>query len=335
MSDQPTILVKKADGTSVRMTMDEFKAYRGSAPASKPASAPVAPVQKKSKPVIIRAPQSSENKKNPVQWSDDDHVSPLTESRPVAAVAPLATPTTLDERALAIMSSLTTPIAPHLKGRLQSLLYSRLKDIRTEAQLQEYLMRSEANGGMGMSIESMQEVMAALGAVVPKKPGLVQKTMARAKTSAPVQPIAVPTPRPVIPIMPATESSGLPRLSQAKPVVHDMVAKDVEKTSVGPIDELETFSTDDFHRLAGTTSERQMKLLQKFEFLRSESYLLYREGVDAWQKSPLYRAYQSELLGALGVKQSLEAFASTNKQSGALRPEEIKAIIEVNQRLVA
>ena len=45
---QPTILVKKADGTSVRMTMDELQAYKKSQTASpaKPATTSVVqPVQ--------------------------------------------------------------------------------------------------------------------------------------------------------------------------------------------------------------------------------------------------------------------------------------------------
>ena len=50
-SNQPTILVKKADGASVRMTMDELQAYKKSQAVSAPApvSAPVTPVA----PVVL------------------------------------------------------------------------------------------------------------------------------------------------------------------------------------------------------------------------------------------------------------------------------------------
>lgn len=319
---QPTILVKKADGTSVRMTMDEFKEYRANTGASVSA------------PAIGAAPdkQPSEKKQNPVQWSDDDHASPLDASLHEDAEKRMMPPSKgIDERVLSIMSSLPFQVPGHLRGRLQSLLQSRLKDIRSDVQVGEYLLRPEASGGLGMDEDQMDAVMTAIAMVVPKKQ-IVPKNPVVAVSSktvaAPVPPMVKPVaPKPVTPLAPVGTMPAI----MAKPVMHDVIAKGVEKESVGPLDELKTMSLDEFRRLGSTTDERTTKLMQKFGTLQQESFLLYLEAVEAWKSCPLYRLYQETIMQSL---QNHEPIDTRNVQAG-MAGQEIKAIIEVNQHLIA
>lgn len=59
----------------------------------------------------------------------------------------------------------------------------------------------------------------------------------------------------------------------------------------GPTGELATITLDDFRRLGGRDTIGLADLRAKFETLLKESTLLYMEGVQAWQQSPLFRNY--------------------------------------------
>ena len=103
------------------------------------------------------------------------------------------------------------------------------------------------------------------------------------------------------------------------------------KQTFGPIDELRAFSLEDLRRLGKEPSVSVTRLREKLSTLMKDSYLLYVEGVTAWQESPLYRAYQSLLLESLRDKKPLEAVLS---EGHTLTADEFHMIAEFSAELM-
>ena len=84
--------------------------------------------------------------------------------------------------------------------------------------------------------------------------------------------------------------------------MHDVIAPNpgpVKKSSVGPVDELRNFTLVDFRRLSDKPEDAVEKIKDKFDVLREESFLLYLNGKEAWQSSPLCLQYQENLSKSL------------------------------------
>lgn len=126
------------------------------------------------------------------------------------------------------------------------------------------------------------------------------------------------------------------QLGAVRPMMHDVrpPAPLAERRSLGPVDELRSFSLMDLRHLDVTPQAAGSKLTQKFETLKDESYLLYMEGVKAWRESPLYRAYQDVLRRALAARQTVSQVLGSAKEREAMKLEEWGAVVKVNQSLV-
>jgi len=124
--------------------------------------------------------------------------------------------------------------------------------------------------------------------------------------------------------------------SVVKPMMHDIQPPTYvgAKRSLGPVDEIGSFALADLRHLDVTPQAAGSKLLQKFETLREESYLLYMEGVKAWRQSPLYRQYQDVLLRALTGRQTVSQVLSESQEREAMKLPEWGAVVRVNQSLV-
>ncbi len=320
MPAQPTILIKKKDGTSARMTMDEFKVYRDGTLAPKHSSTEA------QKPVV-----KSVVKPVAKQWTKDDHKSPLEigevkEARKqevVNTVLPEGRGDAFD----AVIRNLKFPVADELRPRLKSLIVSRVKDIRTDEQVVEYATRAVVNGGLGLSDAQAGELVGAIGT----------SALQHRSTSAPKH-FSTEAPNPVnrtlkadIRIPEKYPISNIQYPKEHRPIMHDVIApsapREEVKASVGPIEELQQLTLTDFRRLSSNPAQTGEILLGKFESLKKESYLLFIKAVQAWYNSPLYRQYQQTMADA--INQSVKISGAL----GQLREEEYKAIVKLCNNL--
>ncbi len=395
------IPVKKADGTTVFLTMDEFREYKkqsttqsgGSAPKKlepgktqkiemplpmvaniKTEVANVAPVKDifideakashvddiplakppvvESKPVEVVPPPASK-----LQWKSSDHASLLEEDL-AEEKKTIPAPTTTSDNTSTLLRTIKAqfpfPVSKDIEGRFDSLVLSRIRDIRTPLDVEQYAKMSKDQGGLGMEEDQVSMLLAVIAAAqkisapptssqsqpsVPKPPAptaAVPTSPTPVRQAPPITPVMNPqtTPRIPLPIEPQEYTfNPAPKSSPAgsgKAMMQDIVPPERRRT-MGPVDELQFFSLVDFRRLAPKTESAKEILKSKFQALQEESYVLFLDARDAWHQSPLFKVYQDTILGALENKWTLQNAIGNNPNGLTL--EEVNAIVEVNHYL--
>ncbi len=300
---QPTILVKRSDGTTARVTLDEFKKMKSGTPKAEPKKVEEKPkqevkpeistpkvekkveVKKEEAPAPVKIKADAEKKKD--SWEDDDHKSLLDDEFHKEK------PTLVKE-------------GEHILART-----APVKDIFVDEA--EYKMK-EKDAKVQTPVNPKMEF---------EKPGTV-KNIRLADDAA-----VLPKSRPPVPrsVMPA------PKPLAPKPVIQDIKPPKVEKQTVGPVDELKNFTLEDFRRLGMNTADSAKKLREKFKYLEEDSYLVFMDGVEAWYNSPLYRQYQEVIAKSLNNKMPVSEILSGAMAATDLKPEEFKAILKLNDSL--
>lgn len=417
---QPTILVKKADGSSVRLTMEEFRRYQEDKKAKKPenkivepekmelmekseealaTSTPVAEVfvneakahteesgkrkeparhasqgeagggrgtgkEVKSEEVIVKSDRVIDDKKqatsylpdmpsrqagkltfgmssgrmqakssNVKQWNEED-ARPLLEEE-------ITRPKTEEKRVLpdkrenvyeAVIGSLKFPVSSDLEGRVQSLIVSRIKDIRTDEQVLEYALREVAKGGLGFSQTQAEELLQAILSFGEIKNFQIKKAEKQIEKL-----------EPKINNLQAEEFENQPKSSaqiknySTRPVLHDVVPAPLaiapeEKRTVGPLEEFSEFRLIDFRRLSADPEKAGKILQDKFAVLKKESFLFYLQAVQAWYRSPLYREYLAIVAQSVENRKKVrEIFVSQGRES--LQEAEFNALVKLHEHL--
>lgn len=364
----PKILVKKADGSYVHMSLSDIqkKATASSAapaPAA-PASAPVKPITPKPLPA---AAQPKIEKPEPI--------SLLEEPVPIFKEAAPLTSVTKEKQVDEIIKSLSFKTPVQNDSRLRSILLSFLKDVRGGAEFIEIMMRSEIAGGVGLSETQANEIFKKAGEVKtgkkepektinlakpvsvksnPKENERLEKEvpMVRSNFSFPkTVPSGVTT-------LPATAKNLAVKIEPQKAVQVSIAAKiekpavafepsifknDVSKArgsmndvkapplALGPVDEIKAFSLVDFRRLSTNPSDAAKRLKQKFLNLREESVVMFFEALDAWHTAPLYNDYLALVSDALKGRQPLMRVAAVDNKK--IQSVEIAAILQMEKEL--
>ena len=103
----------------------------------------------------------------------------------------------------------------------------------------------------------------------------------------------------------------------------------------GPIEELQSFSLDNFRRLANSPSEQGAKLLSKINVLEKDSVTKKAQGIEAWRNSPIYRQYLSIGTDSLSQGKDVAAIIAQYQQNNqeTLTMEEFSAISDLNKNL--
>lgn len=114
---------------------------------------------------------------------------------------------------------------------------------------------------------------------------------------------------------------------QIKPTMFD-VRKD--PISMGPVDEIRSFSLVDFRRLSTDPTEAAGRLKQKLLNLREESIVLYFEGWQAWKDSPLYHDYMNVVAEAIAKRMPL---AKVTAERSKIQLSEISALVRMEKQL--
>lgn len=315
MTDNKEILitVKKADGTTERISLAELKKRQSNnfTPNSTPTptSMPIAPTES---PVLkIDSGKPVVEAVKPVLKSED--IKPLLhEEAPDSEHAKTTTAANRTDQVSKIVGSLSFKVSSQLDNRLRSVIQLRLKDIRSEVDTLDACSRSIKDGGLGLTETQSRELTdkSRPTAYAPKvenmavkretKENIVDKIISSsALESASIENLISKKSevKPVQNISPVRVASA-----NAKAMMHDVHARPL---SMGPLDEIQFFTLVDFRRLSSKPDDAAERLKQKFLNLKEESYLLFIKSWDAWRNSPLYQAYVSVIDEAMEQKRPL------------------------------
>lgn len=352
MPTQPTILVKKADGTTVRMSLDEVKKMKENT---------VKPTEFKSVPLIIRDEEDKKDNKIKDTKIEGTNVekniledkakemlkTPELEPAPVEQLLPsnfsekhllheevashevknsaVIGGVSYDDQIKKILSVARLSPPAELASRYQSLLTSYLKGIRTAEQVLEYARLPVDRGGLGLDDAGAARLGSALGrdATISNP----KKTMM--KPEMPPTSMTKPLPRSVSPLpSPSAMSPTTMRDIQAPSSTR------AQSTPVmGPVDEMKNFSLRDWRRLALTPDKSKEIILNKFKSWKEESFFLYQDTRLAWFNSPLFRMYQEAVAKAINNAGRLADLTLSGGAKDVLTTTDITALIEVNRSL--
>lgn len=352
MPTEPTILVKKADGSFVRMPLSQVRA-QGVKGAEATVAAPkikaVAPAPKEAPQKTTPLSRNAKAMPESARVSDEDFSSPLEEPS-LAGEAPRIS-ASRDTEIARILKQIRFALTDDQMSRLRSAIQLRLKDVRTVEQTRGSLTRPLSAGGAGLTTNQAAEVLLLCGGKAahaihaPKQPDEANLPMLATPlmpaTSTPVNSFvhskAIPfsSQSQLSGVMPASTASTtrnhqafkLDTTARPKPVMADVF---VPATTVGPTDEIRAFTLTDFRRLGKDPAVASAALQHKFINLKAESIIFYLEARAAWRQSPLYREYLATIAESLVNHQKLTTIRPSPDR---IRYEEIKALVAMERSL--
>jgi len=357
-TSQPTVLVKKTDGTYVRMTLAELETLKN----QKSQTADRESIYSKAGKQEISG--ESRNKLPEMKdWSKEDAKSLLEEMDEAMEAFHPAIPTISQKRTgqvEEVMRNKGFQAPQQLVDRLRSVIQLRLKDIRSEEETKDVLARSVKEGGLGLTDPQAETVVRLCADAVEKE---IKKEVA--VYHEPGVP-ATATPFNVFVrgegqsspltggfkggVVPSNDSMSLtppypPHRGETenqirrqtrsilnsqpvkKVVVNDITAPPLE---MGPIEEIRYMNLTEFRRLSSNPAEAASRLRQKILTIKDESFLMYMDAREAWRQSPLYTQYLKKVIEAITKRKSL---SSVLGEPAGIKMEEIMEIVGMEGEL--
>ncbi|MFH1789818.1 MAG: hypothetical protein ABH832_02000 [bacterium] len=385
-NQQPTILVKKADGTTERMTLDQVRKMKEetsvpqpakpmpnpakqivpqpSNPAPQPVKLGQQPAKPDPQPAKQVAPQPAKVAlfKKPVDQNilaqesqvlnNVDYSSPLQEKVDSKfSHLPLASNDRLGQVS-EIMKKIKIEVTPDNRNRLRTIVQLGLKGVRDKNQTMGSLIRPVLEGGMALDDEQAKNILDLIDQSINKSaivPDLDDFPVAYKEPQLPARSTPfnsfkhsditkTTTPKIVDQIIKNEQKNApLDKLElnsqrlQTK-VIHDIVEQPRE---MGPVDEIQYFTLEDFRRLSDDPNQSAGRLKQKLINLKDESYLLYLDGLEALKRSPFYLNYMESVSKAFLSRQKLEIAIATGAKdrNGDITLAEIQAIVNMENEL--
>lgn len=236
--------------------------------------------------------------------------------------------------------------------RFHSLVISRLKNVRNTYETRDLVVAPIAAGGLGFSFDDASEFLTYLEAectklqlewqaeletqkeafVTEKRNALFGKgntpprTMIATDTNTDdMRGIVERKPEPVTMVM-------ADNLKTTRPIMQDVHS---EAPTLDPIEELRSYSLDDFHRLSRSPVEAALKIEQKIGILGDWMYVKRAEGIDAWKDSKIMRMYREQLqqsiIGDMPLTEVIERRKAATQPF--LTTEEVAALTDLSSRL--
>ncbi|MEK7623951.1 MAG: hypothetical protein AAB408_04800, partial [Patescibacteria group bacterium] len=342
MADRPgdgTIVVKKFDGTMVRMTMAEFRAYQKALQhPSTPAMPTGRQAPKHSSTTMSKVIKKIEPEKKQVpEWTDEDHKSLLDDAfhkdAPMSHALSTTSPVTkifVDEAqakqipnsksqipnpsVAEVLKRVGWQVNADVRKRLESLILSCLKDVRNDEQFLSTAMAPIDKGGAGLSREQAERLLAVTKEFLSKQTSAIrlqQPTMSdqrlkeKSGQSSSKQQSQEFDQKLKINDQEIGGSKFQIQNSKFRSTMHDITPPQEDHPALGPREEFAGFSLVDFVRLAPTTDARLSRLKEKFATWRQESFLVFLDVKEAWRKSSLYRMYIDTILASLKEKKPI------------------------------
>lgn len=343
MDNEKTILVKKKDGSFVKMKLSHLK------------KTPMAKTEPTISPVIA---SSTINKEKEV-WDKEDVKSPLEDEE--LKNIEYKSFNKREKEALEIIEKLSFKIPQQAVDNVKNNLILFLKDIKNEDKLGEILRQPIYLGGADLKDLQLKELfkiarekrldigLEDVGPVSPLKRITSNKNRLPAKEGE------------ILPSSSSPFNTFVHKPAFSKEIkeiksLDDLVEKDVDSdkkieqlikktgptrstgediippknTVFGPIEEIKNFTVEDLRRLSSNSEQAISRLKQKFINLKEESFILYLQALEAWQQSPLYKNYLEQVCESFNKVKSLN---SLNKEEKNLSLEEIKLIIKMEKEI--
>ncbi|PIR76439.1 MAG: hypothetical protein COU32_01985 [Candidatus Magasanikbacteria bacterium CG10_big_fil_rev_8_21_14_0_10_42_10] len=255
------------------------------------------------------------------EWDERDHVSPLeervgeTDGRHHTG-NPL--PASRYEDTKAVLQMLSFSIPQDLRSRLHSLIQSRMKDVRSDQQLIDYAMRSSDQGGLSLSHSQAETLVEAIHSTLALRKEEHIPSPRKTVMTAPVPKNRARGPStPVV----VSDESPLSERGEKQTSFTDIHPPEKIQQTVGPLEEMAQFTLTDLRRYNQDPVKAMALLQDKVHLIREESYLEYQKIKIAWQQSPLYQQYLSQIAQALRERVPLVQLASQE-----LTPEDMNVI---------
>ena len=353
--NQPTILVKKADGSFARMTLEEINRMRGGgAPTAVQTTVPKSVIPVKTGIQSSVMPLDSGSRSGMTIGRRDDS-RPKDDSRKNKPLVISTRANPVEE----VLKKLRFQVPEQLQNRLRSIIQLHLKDIRSAEQTKDKVVQPAAEGGLGLVESEAGELVSVCGIILDREmknqnldniPVLKKKNLLPMVEPKEIPAVATPFNAFVHGEMrrldlPTQSGSGMTTMRgndsmrrgddkrdnrsvlSAKPTIK-MAMEDVQAprpVEMGPVEEIQYMTLVDFRRLSAKPVEAAARLKQKFLNLRDESVVLYMDAFSAWHKSPLYADYMKNVARALKEKRKMSAL--DGEDANKIKLEEILAIV--------
>lgn len=349
---QPTILVKKADGTTERVSLADLKKRTAkpvvtNEPVISPSPAPAKPVmpEKKIEPAEVKKPVLAKPTVKPVvlphSFTAKDAV-PLAEDPDISHPSLSKTVVPRQNDVDKVLAKFSFSVPADYVSRLRSVVLLAIKDIRSEADTRELVLRSIKEGGLGLTENQADELLSAcqsiskLPMVAPKAIPAVVKPAGLPANTAPFNAFVSKDPsvtQPVAPkAVPKPMESERPAFSKSKtmtrPVMRDVIP--ARPAILDPVEEIAYMTLTDFRRLSSDPVTAAKKLSQKFINLKEESIILFLRSRDGWRRSPLYLDYVNLLAESLQAQTPVSALSG--KENG-ITSSELSALAGMEKEL--
>lgn len=345
MSDEKTILVKRKDGSFVKMKLSDLK----KAPIEKKA-------EKVEKPTVF-VKDKLENTEN--RWEKED-VASLLEDEELRGLKHSSF-NKREKEAMEIIEKLSFKIPSQAVNNLKNSIILFLKDIKDEEQIGEILRQPVYLGGVDLNDLQITELVRV---VKEKKTSMNTEDYSSVKSLKRVMSNKNTLPAKEGEILPATSSpfnAFMHKPAFTKEVkeiktLDELVEKDIssknkitdlltgsrptksagedivapKNTVFGPVEEIKNFTVEDLRHLSSNTQQAVSRLKQKFINLKEESFLLYLQALEAWQQSPLYKNYLEQICEGFNNGVSLSALV---RKQNSLNLDEIKEIIKMEKEI--
>lgn len=353
---QPTVLVKKADGSSVRMTLAQLKSYKdGSVKQDPPADDAVSkPKTSRHDDTTQKIPTAVDSVvdqgdtighvgiTNPSNQAPSKEVI-LSSNQNTQTTIGQATPTAADMDQLGDQQRTAQKHTPPPAGHTWDTDdHVSLLDESVHGEDLPMVIEKRRQALSRISPVKdifVDEAAAAMHELSPSSP--VPKSSPKRAMSAPVSGSVPAGKKPVLhDVMPGTEQPVAHRSVTTKttptasaPMVASLGTTSPAAHSTGPIDELANFTLVDFRRLSNDLSVAKQRMREKFMTLQQESYVLYMQAVAAWYRSPLVSQYQEIIERALREQQPIVNLTAADTTQQTLSAEEFKTITALHSAL--
>ena len=248
--------------------------------------------------------------------------------------------------------------------RFVQIFVSFMKDVRDIIEVREVMLKSQDNGGLGLTSDKVEAIIKIFSKIKQELPAKIKQWQELGKKSEPAkvvpsEPKIIPEEK-IIPVLPpqpeikpaASDSEKVatwrqemleqiakmaPVSAPEKKVVIKPRLVDVKAPPrvFGPLEELKEMNLVDFRRLGPTANEVANKIWAKIQLIGETGIGRKYQATRAWQASRVYRMYVN--LGRASIEQVkpvTEIITQYQTQGeDSLTVAEFEAIADLNQKL--
>ncbi|MDD2656084.1 MAG: hypothetical protein PHQ18_00725 [Patescibacteria group bacterium] len=244
-------------------------------------------------------------------------------------------------------------VTDDLKNRAKSLVISWQKGIRNDNQLLDYATRNIDHGGLGLDSEQASRFLQNVKNSKNNLDNLFEIVFEKKKKTLDVSEIKAEAKieKPVVnsmsrldelmrtekPIEFLSEKDFSKPFSHTTPstVVHDVASpSSFSAKTMGPKQEMESFSLVEYRRLAKDPKKCADMLMSKLNSWKSESFLLFLEVLEGWQNSPLNKMYVDTTVEAINNKKSVAEVLQAKNKNDFITLEEYQSLVDMDNRLI-